>query len=298
MSLCDLGAAVQSLIVPDRNGRFCDVVLGYDTAEEYLENGDYLGAFVGRYANRIAGAKFTLNGKEYHLTANEGKNTLHGGKGLSKRHFEAHCGDNSVRFEILSPDGEDGFPGNVSISVTYTLTDDNALCIDYEAVSDADTVINFTNHSYFNLKGGGTVLSHELMINAEHYLPVDHELIPTGEKRPVSGTEFDFRTLRPVKYGYYDHCFCLDGEPGAVLYEPESGRRMTVTTDMPGVQLYCAGGLGNRSGKGGARYGENSALCLETQFYPDSPNRPDFPSCLFKKGETFKSKTTYKFDTV
>lgn len=298
VSVCDLGATVQSLTVPDRNGVFCDVVLGYDTPEEYLENGDYLGAFVGRYANRIEGAAFTLNGREYHLTANEGKNTLHGGRGLSKRRFEAHCGENDVRFEIFSPDGDDGFPGNVSISVTYTLTDDDALCIDYEAATDADTVINLTNHAYFNLKGSGDVMSHELMINARHYLPVDHELIPTGEKRDVSGTDFDFRRLRPIKYGYYDHCFCLDGEPCAVLYEPESGRRMTVGTDLPAVQLYCAGGLGCRRGKGGAVYGKNSGLCLETQFFPDSPNRPDFPSCLLKKGETFKSCTVYKFDTV
>lgn len=298
VTLCDLGAAIQSLDVPDRYGNISDVVLGYDTPEEYFENDAYLGASVGRYANRIAGAKFTLNGREYRLVANDGKNTLHGGEGLSLRRFMAYSMDNGVRFEIISPDGDSGFPGNVGISVTYTLTDDNGLCIEYSAVSDADTVISLTNHSYFNLKGSGTVLSHELMINARHYLPVDSELIPTGEKRPVAGTEFDFRTLRPVRYGHYDHCFCLDGEPCAVLYEPESGRKMTVTTDMPGVQLYCAGMLGKRRGKGGVTYGKNSALCLETQFYPDSPNRPDFPSCLLKAGEVFRSRTTYRFDTV
>lgn len=298
VSLCDLGATVQSLMVSDRNGVLCDVVLGYDTAEEYLENGDYLGAFVGRYANRIAGASFTLNGKKYTLTANEGDNTLHGGVGLSKRRFEARCGESSVRFEILSPDGEDGFPGNVRLSVTYTLTDKNELCMDYEALSDADTVINLTNHAYFNLKGKGDILSHELMINAPHYLPVDEMLIPTGELRSVSGTDFDFRAQRPIDLGFYDHCFCLDGKPCAVLYEPESGRRMTVTTDLPGVQLYCAGALGDRPGKGGAQYSAYSGLCLETQFYPNSPNRPDFPSCALKKGEIFKTQTVYSFDII
>lgn len=298
VSICDLGATVQSITVPDRNGAFCDVVLGYDTPKEYLENDGYVGAFVGRYANRISGAAFTLNGREYRLVANDGENTLHGGNGLSLRRFEGRCADDAVCFEIEDADGESGFPAKLRIAVTYTLTDDNELRIDYEAQSDADTVINLTNHAYFNLKGSGDILSHELMINAKHYLPVDEQLIPTGEKKDVSGTDFDFRSLRPIKNGYYDHCFCLDGEPCAVLFDPESGRRITVTTDMPAVQLYCAGMLGERRGKGGVTYGRNSALCLETQRYPDAPNRPDFPSSLLKKDETFKSRTVYKFDAL
>ncbi len=296
ISLCDLGATVQSLCVPDRDGGICDIVLGYDTPNEYLQNDGYLGAFVGRYANRIAGASFNLNGKGYTLTANEGKNILHGGVGLSQKRFTAHEEKNGVRFEIFSPDGEDGFPGNVSLSVTYTLTDENELLMEYEAQSDADTVLNLTNHAYFNLKGSGDILSHELMINARHYLPVDEQLIPTGEIRSVEGTVFDFTRQRPIRHGFYDHCFCLDGEPCAVLYEPESGRRMTVKTDLPGVQLYCSGGLGSRRGKAGAEYAQYSGLCLETQLYPDSPNRPEFPSCILKKGDVFKSTTVYKFD--
>lgn len=298
VSLCDLGAAVQSLFAPDRDGKLCDVVLGYDTPEEYLKNDGYLGAVVGRYANRISSASFALGGRRYTLTANEGQNTLHGGTGFSLKRFSAQGEYDHVRFEYLSHDGEDGFPGELSFSVTYTLTEQNELLIDYEAVSDADTVLSPTNHSYFDLGGRGDILSHELMINADYYLPVDDELIPTGEKRFVAGTDFDFRSQRAIRHGFFDHCFCLDGEPCAVLYDPMSGRRLTVTTDLPAVQLYCAGGLGKRLGKGGAVYGKNSAVCLETQFYPDSPNRPEFPSCLLKKGETFKSRTVYKFDAV
>ena len=291
-----LGATVQSIAVPNKRGELTDVVLGYDTPAEYSDHDGYFGALVGRYANRIANASFTLGGREYKLTANEGKNTLHGGAGLSKRRFELiSTEDNSLTLGITDPDGGDGFPGKVNIRVTYTFSDDNELGICYEAVSDADTYLNLTNHSYFNLSGRGDILGHELMINAESYLPVDAGLIPTGEVRPVEGTDFDFRNMREVKNGFYDHCFVLCGMPCAELYSPESGIAMTVETDMPAVQFYAGGATGARLGKHGAVYGKNSALCLETQYYPDSPNRPEFPSPLLRNGEKYFSKTSYKF---
>ena len=297
-SVCvtDLGASVQSIIVPDRNGTLGDVVLGYDTPQEYLDNDGYFGAAVGRYANRIAGASFTLKGLTYKLTANEGENTLHGGVGFSKRRFGVTgVGESSVCFEITDTDLNDGFPGNVTASVEYELTDDDRLIISYTAESDKDTVLNLTNHSYFNLAGRGDILSHELKINADKYLPVDDELIPTGEIRPVDGTDFDFRKLRRIDKGFYDHCFVLNGGFCAELYDPGSGRKMLVSTEMPAVQFYAGGATGFRHGKNGSVYGKNSALCLETQFYPDSPNRPDFPSTVLKAGETYSSQTVYEF---
>ena len=205
-----LGAAVQSIAVPDKKGELTDVVLGYDTPAEYLRQDGYFGALVGRYANRIANASFTLDGREYRLTANEGKNTLHGGAGLSRRRFEfISAENNSLTLGITDPDGGDGFPGEVNIRVTYAFSDDNVLSICYEAVSDADTYLSLTNHSYFNLSGKGDILGHKLMINADSYLQVDAGLIPTGEVCPVEGTDFDFRTMREVKNGFYDHCFVL-----------------------------------------------------------------------------------------
>lgn len=295
VSLTDLGATVQSINVPDRDGEMRDVVLGYDTPEEYLKNDAYVGASVGRYANRIGGAHFELNGVGFDITANEGENTLHGGKGFDKRSFSAAVGDNSVSFTLHDPDGGDGFPGDLDVCVKYTLTDENALVIDYFAESDRDTVINLTNHSYFNLNGGGTALSHELRINAEHYLTVDAGLIPTGELAPVEGTAFDFRSLRLIKDGFYDHCFVLSGTDCAELYSADSGIKMCVATDMPAVQFYCAGSLGSRQGKNGAVYEPNYAVCLETQRFPDAPNKPDFPSSLLKAGDKFTSRTVYTF---
>ena len=265
--IASLGAAVQSIVVPNRNG--------------------YFGAFVGRYANRISNASFVLNGREYKISANEGKNTLHGGNGLSKRRFtEIAVGENALTLGISDPDGGDGFPGKVEARVTYEFSENNELSISYEAVSDADTYLNLTNHSYFNLSGRGDILDHELLINADGYLPVDEELIPTGEVRAVSGAEFDFRKMRRIENGFYDHCFVLSGnEPCARL----------VATDMPAVQFYAGGATGLRLGKGGAVYGKNSGLCLETQYYPDSPNHPEFPSALLRAGEKYYSKTSYKF---
>lgn len=295
--IASLGAAVQSIVVPNRNGVPTDVALGYDTPGEYLRNDGYFGAFVGRYANRISNASFVLNGREYKISANEGKNTLHGGNGLSKRRFtEIAVGENALTLGISDPDGGDGFPGKVDVRVTYEFSEDNELSISYEAVSDADTYLNLTNHSYFNLSGRGDILDHELLINADGYLPVDEELIPTGEVRAVSGAEFDFRKMRRIENGFYDHCFVLSGnEPCARLVSRESGIAMTLATDMPAVQFYAGGATGLRLGKGGAVYGKNSALCLETQYYPDSPNHPEFPSALLRAGEKYYSKTSYKF---
>lgn len=295
--IASLGAAVQSIVVPNRNGVPTDVVLGYDTPDEYLSNDGYFGAFVGRYANRISNASFVLNGREYKISANEGKNTLHGGKGMSKRRFtEIETGENTLTFGISDPDGGDGFPGKVDVRVTYEFSENNELSISYEATSDADTYLNLTNHSYFNLSGRGDILDHELLINADGYLPVDEELIPTGEVRAVSGAEFDFRKMRRIENGFYDHCFVLSGnEPCARLVSRESGIAMTLATDMPAVQFYAGGATGLRLGKGGAVYGKNSGLCLETQYYPDSPNHPEFPSALLRAGEKYYSKTSYKF---
>lgn len=295
--IASLGAAVQSIVVPNRNGVPTDVVLGYDTPDEYLSNDGYFGAFVGRYANRISNASFVLNGREYKISANEGKNTLHGGNGLSKRRFtEIAVGENALTLGISDPDGGDGFPGKVDARVTYEFSENNELSISYEATSDADTYLNLTNHSYFNLSGRGDILDHELLINADGYLPVDEELIPTGEVRAVSGAEFDFRKMRRIENGFYDHCFVLSGnEPCARLVSRESGIAMTLATDMPAVQFYAGSATGLRLGKGGAVYGKNSALCLETQYYPDSPNHPEFPSALLRAGEKYYSKTSYKF---
>ena len=300
VSLCDLGASVQSLMVPDKDGKISDVVLGYDTPEEYLSNDGYLGATVGRYANRIKGAEFSLNGKTYKLTTNEGKNTLHGGEGLSRKRFNASAEENAVTFSISDPDGADGFPGNLKLSVRYELKEDNTLIIDYNAVSDADTVLNVTNHSYFNLRGEGNVLSHWLKVNAAYFLPIDEELIPTGDVAELDGTIFDFQYMRPVQEDYYDICYVLTGNSylAAQLYDEESRRCMSVFTDMPGLQVYAGGQLSQRRGKNGAVYGKNSGICLETQLFPDSPNHPDFPMCTLYAGEPWHSRTFYKFSIV
>ncbi|MDO4816008.1 MAG: aldose epimerase family protein [Bacillota bacterium] len=297
VTVTDLGAAVQSIMTPDRNGNFADIVLGYDTPDEYLLHGDYLGATVGRYANRISGAKFSIGNEEYSLTANEGENTLHGGVGFSKKKFSVEYKDeDTLVLELTSPDGEDGFPGKLTANVLYRLNDFNELQIIFSASSTENTVINMCNHSYFNLAGEGSILDHSLMINADKYTPVDEKLIPTGELRPVEGTDFDFRKMRKIEKGFFDHNFVLnEGTLCAELYDEKTGRHMRITTDMPGVQFYAGGMLKERKGKNGAVYGKNSGLCLETQFFPDSPNRPEFPSCLLKKDEVFMKKTVCKF---
>ena len=296
LSLINYGAAMTGLSVPDRNGNLGDVLLGYDDLDGFIADDGFLGACVGRYANRIGGAAFELDGREYHTTANDGHNTLHGGRGWSKRIFEGHPGTDSVEFCLTDREGADGFPGNLTVRVKYTLSDDNSVEIDYFAVSDSDTVLNLTNHGYYNLACGGDVLGHELCVAADYYTPVDSELIPTGEVLPVDGTDFDFRTMRRIGQGFYDHNFVLNGKtPACRVYEPTSGRVMEVETDMPGVQVYCSGMLTERLGKRGARYGRYSGLCLETQFYPNSPNVPQFPSPVLRAWEEYRRHTTLKF---
>lgn len=314
------GATVRSIEAPDRTGKMADVVLGFDTIEGYLNKDEpYLGAVVGRYGNRIAKARFKLDGKEYHLAANNGPNSLHGGiKGFDKRVWTAKdsgSGDDShVTLSYLSKDGEEGYPGNLEVTVTYTLTKANELKIDYSATTDQTTVLNVTNHSYFNLTGGNSdILDHELALNSTKITPVDATLIPTGEIKHSEGTPFDFRNPTPIgarinqddeqlKRGKgYDHNFVVSGSGMrgvGEVYEPKSGRFMQVYSDQPGVQFYTGNFLdGSIKGKGGKPYGFRSGLCLETQHYPDSPNQPSFPSTVLKPGDKYASTTTFKFTT-
>ncbi|HSL23633.1 MAG TPA: aldose epimerase family protein [Vicinamibacterales bacterium] len=314
------GGIIISLRTPDRQGNFDDIVLGYATAEEYARNNSpYFGAIVGRYANRIARARFTLDGKTYQLAANNGPNHLHGGmKGFDKAIWKAepfHDARNAgVVFSGRSAAGEEGYPGNLDVRVTYTLTDRNQLVIDYEATTDAPTVVNLTHHSYWNLAGAGSrdILDHRLQIDADSYTPVDATLIPTGELAPVDGTPFDFRQPTAIgaritqdnqqlKYGPgYDHNFVLkrrgSPEPVARLIEPTTGRTLEVETTEPGMQFYSGNFLdGTITGKDGRVYRKHYGLCLETQHFPDSPNQNHFPSTVLRPGDEFTSRTIYTF---
>lgn len=316
--ITNYGGIVTSLKVLDRNGKLGDVVLGYDNLKGYVENNPYFGAIVGRYGNRIGAAKFSLDGVEYILAANNGPNHLHGGiKGFDKVVWKATgvTSDDGVSLELayLSPDGEEGYPGNLSVTVIYTLTDDNELKIDYFATTDKKTVVNLTHHSYFNFVGSGDILGHKLWLKASRFTPVDEGLIPTGELRSVVGTPMDF--TRPfaigarieqdtvqLKYGFgYDHNWVLDKRPGEMalvgsLYEPSTGRFMEIYTTEPGIQFYSGNFLdGTITGKRGIIYEFRNGLCLETQHFPDSPNKPDFPSTVLKPGEDYKTTTIYKF---
>lgn len=312
-SFTDFGAAVQSLFVPDRDGKAADVVLGYDTLEEYVKGGSTHGATVGRYANRIGGAKFTLNGTEYKLTMNDNGNSLHGGEfGYNKRLWTVESIDDgdepSVTFGLTSPDGEEHFPGTVNIKVCFTLLK-NGLRICYDAVSDKDTIFNLTNHSYFNLKGEGSgdIKDHIVQINAPKYTPVDNVLIPTGVMAYVTGTAFDFQSPKRVGEDMdngrlpdgYDHNFVLGEDKrmrtAAVVSEPSTGRVMTVCTDKPAIQFYIGIGLNGESGKDDHKYDKYAGLCLESQFCPDSPNKPQFGRCVLKAGEEYRYTTTYTF---
>ena len=295
VTLLEMGGAIQSILMPDRNGRREDIVLGYDDPKEY-PGFSCFGAFVGRYANRIGNASFPLNGNEYHITRNEGKNSLHGGRGYHLRPWTLEKTPSGAAVTLLDPDGEEGFPGTVKVRVDVTLTEESELILDYTAGTDADTVINLTNHSYFNLSGEETGLGHELYLKADRYLEVDPGLIPTGRELQVAGTDFDFRQRRPIQSGKYDHCFLL--EPGGIqaeVWDPKSGRGLRMETDQPAVQFYCGIGLGGVRGKGGRVYAPNAGFCLETQHYPDAPNHPGFPSTVLRKGETFRSRTVYRF---
>jgi len=310
------GATLAELFMPDRHGKMGDVVLGFDDLEGYLGQHPYFGGTIGRYGNRIAKGKFTLDGKEYQLALNNGPNSLHGGQiGFNRRVWKAEelkdKDGAAVRFSYLSKDGEENYPGNLKVSVTYTLTNTDELKLQYSAETDKDTVLNLTNHSYFNLSGTdtGTILKYVLYINADKYTPVDSTLIPTGKIESVVGTPLDF--LKPTEIGArigeikdiggYDHNYVLNGKAGtlrvaAKVTDPESGREMEVLTTQPGVQFYSAIGLnGSIKGKGGVAYEKYGAICLETQHFPDSPNHPIFPSTELKPGEHFHSETIYKF---
>ena len=323
MTVTNYGGIVVSLTVPDKAGNLGDIVLGFSTVADYVKNSPYYGCIVGRYGNRIGKAKFSLDGQEYALAANNGENSLHGGvKGFDKVIWAAKevKTDNAVGVELkyLSKDMEEGFPGNLDATVTYWLTNDNEFKIEYAATTDKPTVVNLTHHSYFNLagEGSGDILGHELTINADTYTPVDQGLIPTGKLEPVEGTPMDFRTATAVgaridadfeqlKFGKgYDHNWVLnrksagDMELAATVFEPKSGRVMEVLTTEPGLQFYAGNFLDDsRTGKSGKVNGFRTGLCLETQHYPDSPNKPDFPTVVLKPGETYKTSTTYKFST-
>jgi len=311
--LMNYGATLISLFVPDRQGQLADITLGFDTFEEYLGKNPYFGATVGRYANRIGGGRFVLEGQEYQLAKNEGENHLHGGiKGFDKVVWEAQLVGNShsagIKFHYLSPDGEEGYPGNLDCQVNYLLTDDNELHISYLATTDKTTHVNLTHHSYFNLagQGEGDILSHELQIWASRYLPVRPGLIPTGELVEVNGTPFDFR--QPTKIGAridlvpggYDHNYVLDNNGilnlAARVFEAASGRLMELYTTEPGLQFYSGNFLdGSIKGKAGKVYGKYAAFCLEPQHFPDTPNNPHFPSSVLRPGETYQSLTIFKF---
>jgi len=320
--ITNYGGIVVALVVPDRAGKPGDIVLGYDSLSSYLKATPYFGAIVGRYGNRIGKARFTLDGKEYTLKANDGANTLHGGlKGFDKVVWEPDestpPSEPVLKLKYVSPDGEEGYPGTLTATVTYTLTDSNELRIDYSATTDKPTVLNLTHHSYFNLAGAGSgdILSHELMLNADRFTPIDSGLIPTGELQSVEGTPMDFRTSTAIgarinakddqlRYGRgYDHNWVLNRTGNGLslaarVSEPASGRAMEVWTTEPGIQFYSGNFLdGSNVGKGGKVYAYRTGLCLETQHFPDSPNKPQFPSTVLKPGEKFTSTTVYKFMT-
>ncbi|MBN2576403.1 MAG: galactose mutarotase [Deltaproteobacteria bacterium] len=312
------GGTVMSLHVPDAAGRLGDVVLGHDRIEDYQDKSPYFGCLIGRYGNRIAKARFSLDGKEYKLAANNGENSLHGGiKGFDKVVWRAKPISSALgpalQLDYVSPDGEEGFPGTLSVTAVHTLTEDNGLRIDFAATTDKKTLCNLTHHSYFNLAGKGDILGHEVLLNAKRFTPVGPSLIPTGELRPVTGTPFDFtRFIRigeridaddeQIRHaGGYDHNWVIDkpaGQLGLVarVCEAGSGRVMEVLATAPGAQFYSGNFLdGTITGKGGWRYTRRSALCIEPQHYPDTPNQPAFPSCVLNPGETYNQTIIYKF---
>jgi aldose 1-epimerase len=321
MKVTNYGGIVTSLMVPDKTGKMADIVLGYNDVDSYVKSSPYFGAIVGRYGNRIGKAKFSLEGKDYTLAANNGENSLHGGKkGFDKVIWDVKelKSADAVGLELkyLSKDGEEGFPGNLSTKVVYWLTNKNEFKIEYTATTDKATVVNLTQHSYFNLAGEGTgdILSHELTLNADKFVPVDKGLIPTGELPLVKGTPMDFtkqtaigarvrEDFEQLKLGNgYDHCWVLNQKkPGemtlaASVYEPTTGRCLEVTTTEPAIQFYCGNFLdGTNIGKSGKPYNFRNGFCLETEHYPDSPNKPSFPSVVLKPGKTYKTATTYKF---
>ncbi len=322
MEVCflSLGGIIVSVKVPDRHGVLLDVTPGYDTLDDYLADREYFGALIGRYANRIAAARFTIDDASYTLSPNDGPNLLHGGAyGFHRALWSVapftHDGSVGAVLAHTSPAGEDGFPGTLDVRVTYTLTNENELCFDYAVTTDAATPVNVTQHLYFNLAGhaAGDIFDHQLTLVASHYLPVDDDIIPTGDMRPVDGTPFDFRQPRTIGAGMrapdgqlpidgYDHTFVLDDSADgasrvvARLYEPASGRQLEIETTEPGLQFYSGGQLGRgRSGKNGQPYIRHGALALETQHFPNSPNEPGFPSTILRPGGQYSSRTVYRF---
>ena len=315
MEVTDFGAVLYSLMVPDKDGNLVDVNLGYATPEAYAKETSGFGATIGRNGNRIGKAKFTLNGKVYELAQNNNGNNLHSGHDYYQHRMWTvkETTENSIVFSLHSPDGDQGFPGNFDVDVTYTLTDDNELKIDYDGMADADTVINMTNHSYFNLNGhaSGNILEHELWVDADAFTATDDKLIPTGEIRSVEGSPMDFRVKKLVgrdidadydalNYaGGYDHNWCLNnnGEFKKVIEISSdlSGITMEVYTDLPGVQIYAGNFLVSEPGKSGATYKKRQGICFETQHYPDAINHDNFPSPVVKKGEAYRTTTVYKF---
>ena len=314
VDVIEFGGAVTAINMPDKHGKLANVALHYpDLATYELPGGPYLGATIGRYGNRIANATFDLEGKTYPLAANNGPNNLHGGPdGFDKRMWDATpvAGKSAVRLHRVSPDGEEGFPSDLDVTITITLTDHNTLSFDYLAKNTGDkaTVLSLTNHTYFNLagEGNGDILGDVVTLNADKYLPTDDVQIPTGEQRPVNGTPFDFTTPHAIGErigqtdGGYDHNFIINGKPGtlreaAKVVDPDSGRVMVCRTTEPGVQFYTGNSLNGTPSHGG--YQKNAGLCLETQHYPDSPNQPDFPSTTLKPGHTYESTTVYEFTT-
>lgn len=319
LRVISLGGIITHLKTPDRQGALADIVLGFDTLDGYLKEHPYFGAIIGRYGNRIGKARFAIDGQTYQLAANNGPNHLHGGvKGFDKHVWQAApestAGGQRVVFTRTSPDGEEGYPGTLTVKVTYTLTDSNELAIDYEAATDKRTHVNLTHHSYFNLAGhnAGDILGHELMIDADRYTPVDDTLIPTGELAAVAGTPFDFKQSTPIgarinqtgdaqlTYGKgYDHNWVVNGSGFrrvARAYEPKSGRTLEVATTEPGLQFYSGNFLdGTLTGKDGAVYNHRTGFCLETQHFPDTPNKPAFPATLLEPGATYRTRTVYTF---
>lgn len=318
MTVINYGGIITSLHVPDKEGNLVDVVLGYDSLQAYEDRNPFFGALVGRYGNRIGNARFTLDEKVYELVKNNNGNHLHGGtKGFDKvvwKIEEVPAEDGvALKLSYLSKDMEEGYPGNLNTEIIYTLTEENAVSFEYKATTDKKTILNLTQHTYFNLNGGKTdVLSHEIAINADRFVPVDETLIPTGELAPVENTPLDFRTPvaigarinadhEQLKFGRgYDHCWVINGEgfrTAAVVSDPMSGIEMTVQTTEPGVQFYTGNFLdGSLTGKNNVVYKQRTGFCLETQHFPDSPNQPSFPSVVLNPGETYTSKTTFSFD--
>jgi|LSQX01.1.fsa_nt_gb aldose 1-epimerase len=320
VKISNYGGTVVSLLLHDKYGRVDDIVLGYDKLQSYIENEKFMGAIIGRHANRIENSRFELNGTEYILNSNEGNNHLHGGsKGFHRAVWDAKEasgeGRECLKFSYMSRDGEENYPGNLDVKVVYTLTDDNSLMMDYEAVSDKDTVVNLTNHAYFNLAGhsSGDILKHELRIYADSFTAINDEFMPTGEIMKVKGTPLDFTQMKPIGDDIlseniqlingkgYDHNWILNGSEGALskaaeVYEPTSGRRMEVYTTKPGMQFYSGNDIGEEQiGKGDVRYKKWSGFCLETQYFPNALKHSHFQSPILKAGQKYRHSTVYKF---